>query len=316
MDEMRQALQLLPNHMTYRANLALFAAYAGEFEVAEREVRAIPQPIGLAYQGLPLSLLGRGRVAEAAAAYDKMSTIDARGAAFAASGRGDLAVYEGRFSDAVQILGDGAAADLKSNNRDVAALKFVALAYAQLSRSQNAAAVAAADKALANSKALSVRFLSARILVEAGAVAKAQPIGESMSSQLATEPQAYGKIIAGEIALKKRDLPQAIKILTDANAVVDTWIGHFDLGRAYLEGGAFAPATSEFDRCIKRRGEALSLVDEDPTYGYFPPVYYYLGRAGEGLQTASYKDMYGEYLKIRGKSTEDPLLPDVRRRIK
>ena len=63
MDEMRQALQLLPNHMTYRANLALFAAYAGEFEVAEREVRAIPQPIGLAYQGLPLSLLGRGRAA-------------------------------------------------------------------------------------------------------------------------------------------------------------------------------------------------------------------------------------------------------------
>jgi serine/threonine protein kinase/tetratricopeptide (TPR) repeat protein len=314
MDEMRQALQLLPNHMTYRANLALFAAYAGEFEVAEKEVRAIPQPIGGAYQGLPLSFLGRGRVEDASGAYDKMSTIDAWGAAFAAAGRGDLAVYEGRFSEAVQILDRGAEADLKANKPEVAALKFAALAYAQLSRGQNAPAIAAADNALANSKALSVRVLSARILIEAGAVAKAQPIATSMSSLLATEPQAYGKILAGEIALKKRELPEAIKILADANAFIDTWIGHFDLGRAYLEGGAFAQASSEFERCIKRRGEALSLVDEDPTYGYFPPVYYYLGRAGEGLQTTGYRDMYAEYLKIRGKSTEDPLLRDVRKR--
>jgi hypothetical protein len=43
-------------------------------------------------------------------------------------------------------------------------------------------------------------------------------------------------------------------------------------------------------------------------------VYYYLGRAREGLQTAGFADMYGEYLKIRGKSTEDLLLPDIRRR--
>jgi hypothetical protein len=70
-----------------------------------------------------------------------------------------------------------------------------------------------------------VRFLSARILVEAGAVAKARPIAASLASELATEPQAYGKIIAGEIALKEKDLPQAIKILTEANALVDTWVG-------------------------------------------------------------------------------------------
>jgi len=246
--------------------------------------------------------------------YEKMSTMGAFGASFAAAGLGDLALYEGRFADAVKIFEQSAAAAVAANNPDVAAMKFAALAYAQLSRGQNAAAIAAADKALASSKALSVRFLSARILVEAGAVAKAQPIAASLSAELATEPQAYGKIIAGEIALKKKDLPQAIKILTEANAVVDTWVGHFDLGRAYLEGQAFAQADTEFDRCIKRRGEALLLVDEDPTYGYFPPAYYYLGRAREGLQTAGYKDVYGEYLKIRGKSTEDPLLPDVRRR--
>jgi eukaryotic-like serine/threonine-protein kinase len=314
MTELRTALQILPNHMTYRGNLALFADYAGEFETAEREVRGIQQPSARALQALPLSLLGQGRLPEAKAAYERLATMGAWGASFSASGLGDLAAYEGRFADAVQILERGAAADLAAKNADAAALKFAALAAAQLGRGKNADAAAAADRALQNSRTLKVRFLAARILVEAGAVAKAQTIAASLGSELATEPQAYGRIVEGEIALKNRDLARAVKVLTEANGVVDTWIGHFDLGRAYLEGGAFAQADSEFDRCIKRRGEALSFVDEDPTYGYFPPVYYYLGRAREGLQTAGFTDVYGEYLKIRGASSEDPLLRDVRRR--
>jgi hypothetical protein len=92
-------------------------------------------------------------------------------------------------------------------------------------------------------------------------------------------------------------------------------MGHFDLGRAYLEAGAFTQADSEFDRCITRRGEALALfLDEEPTYGYFPPVYYYQGRVREGLNNAGFAESYRVYLTIRGQSKEDPLLPDVRRR--
>lgn len=312
--QLREALKILPNHMTYRGNLALLSAYAGDFGTAEREVTAIERPTADALQPLPLSLLAQGRLEEAAAAYQKMATMGTFGGQFAAAGLGDVAVFEGRFSDAVTIYKRGADADIKAENPEVAAEKLAALAHAQLSRGQSRAAIAAAEQALSNSKALSVRFLSARVLVEAGAVAKAQQIATILASELATEPQAYGKIIEGEIALKQRNLPQAIKTLADANAVLDTWVGHFDLGRAYLAGGAFAQADSEFDRCIQRRGEALMLVDQDPTYGYFPPVYYYLGRAREGLQTAGYADLYREYLKIRGKSTEDPLVPDARRR--
>jgi len=314
MDEMRQALQILPNHMTYRANLALFAGFAGDFATAEREVRLIQQPTAQTLQALPLSLLGQGRLKEAAEAYEKIGTMGAFGESFAAAGLGDLALYEGRFADAAQIFERAANQALKVNNPDVAATKFAGLAYARLSRGQNAAAIAAAEQALSNGKGLAVRFLSARILVEAGQPATAQATAASLASELAMEPQAYGKILAGEIALKNRELPQAIKLLTEANSVVDTWIGHFDLGRAYLEGGAFAQADSEFDRCIKRRGEALLVVDDEPTYGYFPPVYFYLGRAREGLQTAGYADVYREYLKIRGNSPQDPLVPDVRRR--
>jgi eukaryotic-like serine/threonine-protein kinase len=314
-EEMRKAVQILPNHMTYRGNLALFANYAGDFAAAEREIRAIPEPSAGALQALPLSLLGQGRLQEATEAYQKLATMSPWGASFAAAGLGDLALYEGRFADALTAFERGAAADLRANNSDAAALKFAALAYVHLVRGQSGPAGAAADKALMLSKALPVQFLAGRVLIEAGALPKAQILAASLSSELATEPQAYGKILEGEIALKKRNIPQAVKILTDANAIIDTWMGHFDLGRAYLEGRAFAQADSEFDRCLKRRGEALSLMDEDPTYGYFPPVYYYLGRAREGLQTAGFAETYREYLKIRGKSTEDPLLSDLRRRV-
>jgi hypothetical protein len=50
-----------------------------------------------------------------------------------------------------------------------------------------------------------------------------------------------------------QDPRAAIGAFTQANNRVDTWIGHFDQGRAYLDLGAFAEADSEFDRCITRR---------------------------------------------------------------
>jgi eukaryotic-like serine/threonine-protein kinase len=74
-------------------------------------------------------------------------------------------------------------------------------------------------------------------------------------------------------------------------------------------------ADSEFDRCLKRRGEAMSLfLDEDPSYGYFPAVYYYQGRVREGLKNAGFTESYKAYVAFRGESKEDPLLNDVRRR--
>ena len=152
------------------------------------------------------------------------------------------------------------------------------------------------------------------VFIEAGAVEKAKPIAAALSAELPVEPQAHGRILEGLIALKSGNARDATKILTEANTVLDTWLGHFDLGRAFLAAKDFQRADSEFDRCIVRRGEALSLVNEGPTYGHFPMVYYYLGRVREELNTASFADAYRTYLEIRGGSTEDPLLPEVRKR--
>jgi tetratricopeptide (TPR) repeat protein len=311
----RHAVEILPKRATLRANLAMLASYAGEFQTAETEAKKLEDPTDMATLAVAFAQLGQGLLPEATNTYRTLGTIAGRGPSWMASGMGDLAVYEGRFSDAARIFEEGAAADLAAKNVDRAARKLTSMAYAHLMRGDKGQAVAAAEKALLTSNAVTIRFLAARILVEAGVVAKAKDIAASFALELPAEPQAYGKILEGGIALKNGEPRQAIKILTDANNVLDTWLAHFDLGRAYLALGAFPEAELEFERCISRRGEALSLlVDEEPTYGHFPMVYYYQGRARDGLKNAAAAASYGEYFKIRGKSTEDPLLSEVRKR--
>jgi Flp pilus assembly protein TadD len=139
-------------------------------------------------------------------------------------------------------------------------------------------------------------------------------MADSLAKESQIESQAYAKIIEGKLALKQGDKALAIKDITDANNLLDTWLGRFELGRAYLEAGQFAEADSEFDRCLKRRGEALELfMDNTVTYGYLPYVYYYQGRVRQGLKTPAFADSYRTYLSFRGQSTEDPLVAEVRK---
>ena len=314
-EEIRQVVQILPKRLLFRANLAVYSAYAGDFQTAEQEVQALQEPNDLATLALAFAQLGQDRLQVATETYRKLETIKPRGPSWAAAGLADLAMYEGRFSDAARLFEEGAAADLAAGNADKAARKFTSAASAHLMRGRTVLAIAAADKALAISRILEIRFLAARNFVEAGAIDKARAAAGNLAGELSAEPQAFGKIIEGEIALKNGDPKAAIKILSEANGLLDTWLGHFSLGRAYLEAGAFLQADSEFDRCIKRRGEALSLLaDEEPTYGYFPAVHYYQGLAREGLKNAGAAESFREYRRIRGKSTEDPLLTEARKR--
>jgi serine/threonine protein kinase/tetratricopeptide (TPR) repeat protein len=315
--ESREVLKILPKRPLYHINLALHAAYAGDFETADREAR-IAQTLGSAVglQPLVLAQLAQGHLGEAVQTYQAMGRASELGESYLASGLGDLAIFEGRLMDAVRILQDGAAADMAEKELDKAAGKLAALSYAQLTRGQKRAAVDAAENALKNSSAVKIRFLAARTFVEAGESAKARTLAAGLASELQAEPQSYAKIIQGDIALKDRDPRQAIKLFLEANALLNTWISRFDLGRAYLEAGAYPQADSEFEQCINRRGEALSLfLDEEPTWGYLPPVYYYQGRVREGLKTAGFAESYRAYLDIRGKAGEDPLLAEVRRRV-
>ena len=314
-EQMRQVVKILPNRALYRENLALYSAYSGDFEGAQREARVLTEPSVFGLLAVAFSQVAQGQFPEAAETYQQIGKIDAQGASYMAAGLGDIAVYQGRFSDAARILESAAAADVKAGEPDRAAAKLVALAYAHLSRQQRRPAIAAAERALTLSNVAKIRFLAARILIESGQPARAKPLAASLGAELQPEPQAFAKILEGLTALQAGKAREALKPLTDANTLLDTWLGRFELGRAYFEAGAFTQADSEFDRCIQRQGEALSLfLDEDPTYGYLPSVYYYQGRVREEIKTAGFAESYRAYLNIRGNSTEDPLVPDVRKR--
>ena len=318
-EEAQKAVDNQPNAAGWRVNLALFSSYAGDFQKGESEARKVLElnpAFEYGYLALAFAHLGEGQLSQATETYQKLEKVSPLGASWAAAGLADVALYEGRFTEAARILEQGAAADQKTNNADSVADKFATLANIQMWTQNKRAAVVSADKALANNQSAKIRFLAARVFLEAGHVAKARKLAGGLSSELSAESQAYGKVIEGEFALKASDARQAIKAFTEANTFLDTWIGRFDLGRAYLAAGAFAEADSEFDRCITRRGETLALfLDEAPSYGYFPLVYYYQGRVRQGLKSAGFAESYRTYLGIRGAAREDPLLAEVRQRI-
>jgi tetratricopeptide (TPR) repeat protein len=317
-EQARKAVEVSPKAAMPRMNLSLYASYAGDFRTGEQEARAVQQ-INSSYEKsyftLAYAQLGQGQPAQAAETYQKQEKISKLGASYANAGLADLAIYDGRFSDALRLLEKGAAAELAEKRPDRAAARYAALAYTQLLRGQKSQAITAIDKALANSKGPKLRFLAGRLLAFAGEASRAKGIAAELAAEGQTEPQVFAKVIQGEASLQAGDFTEAIKTFTEANRLLDTWIGRFDLGRAYLEAGLLVEADSELDRCVKRRGEAMELfVDDTPTYGYFPPVYYYQGRVREGLKNPTAIESYRAYLDIRGKAGEDPLLTDVRRR--
>ena len=316
LDEMREVVTILPNRALYRVNLALYAAYATDFTTAQTEAVRAQQMSPLGNLPLAFAQLGQGRLDEARRTWEALGKASPVGASFAASGLGDLAIYSGRYSDAVRILEGGAAADRAAGNPDRAAAKLAAIAFAELSRGRNAAAIAAAGQAIGESETMKVRFLAGRIYALTGETEAARSIAQALANELPAEPRAHAKVLEAELALAGGDPRRAISLLGEASGLLDTWIGRFELARAYLEAGAFAQADSELDRCFTRRGEALALfLDEEPTFGMTPLLDYTQGRVREGLGTAGFADAYRRYLDLRGAADEDALLPDLRRRV-
>jgi tetratricopeptide (TPR) repeat protein len=319
LEEGRQAIAIYPKNVSQRNNVAIFALHGGDFEMAAREAKAaleINPTFAKAFVTLALSELAQGRPAQAAEFYQRLEKTGAWGASYAAMGWADLALYEGRLPDAALILEKGIAADLANKNTDAAAEKTGALAETHLLRGQKAAALAAADRAIALSKKDLVVLTAAHVYLEAGQEAKAQALARELEARLVPELQSYAKLIQGEAQRRRNNMQEAIRLLLEAQKLLDTWLARFHLGRAYLDAGAYTEAYSEFERCLKRRGEATALLfDEVPTYRFLPPVYYYFGRAQDGLKTGGGAESYKTLLAIRQKGEPDALVKDARQRL-
>jgi len=318
LEEGRHAVEISPNEVLGRINVALYAIYAGDFETGIKGARAIQQLDSnnpYVYRALSLAQMGEGKIAEATENYGKLTALGADNASVAALGTADIALYQGRVLEASSILEKGVAADIARKDNPSAATKLIALAHANWLGGHDAQAVAAADRAIALDGEPNVLFAAGRIYVDAGQLAKALSLVSQLSSSIESDPQLYGKLLEGEVRLKRGEAKNAIVLFQAAQNRVDTWLGHFDLGRGYLEAGLFTEADSEFETCLKRSGETAALFfDELPTFRLLPPVYYYLGRAQEGLKSPAAKDSYRKLTSLQEQGT-GPLLADARHRL-
>jgi len=316
--EARKAIEIYPLNVAQRNNLSSFLLYAGKFDEAVKEADAVIK-LNAAFERAhvikALAALVAGNPEQAQAAYSQAGAINARGVSLESMGKADVALYEGRVTDGISILRAGVKQDLAAGQPGRAAAKLVLLAHAHVQVGQAAAAAAAAKEALASTKDAEILQLAARALVEAGSEAAAREAAATLAKRLDRVPQGLAKLIEGEIALKKGQIQEAIRLMQDARKLVDSWIGRFDLGRAYLAADAFTEADAEFDACIRRRGEATSLsLDLQPTYSFVPTAYYLAGRAQAGIGSPTAAELFKAFLAMRTKSTDDLMVIDARKR--
>jgi len=317
--EGRRATEIYPRNVPQHNNVALYALYAGDFETAAREARVVlgmnPKFV-LAHVALALAQLGQGHPETAVETYRALAQISPRGASLSAMGLADLALAQGRATDAIPILEKAIETDLENRSPEAAAAKLAALADAQRRIGHGAAALAAADRAVATNRGAGVLFSAARVYLETGKEAKALSLADELGRRLEPDPQAYAALIRGEAHLLRGNPREAIRSFEESKKIADTWLVRFDLGRAYLEAGAFTEADSELEQCVKRRGEVMAIfLDDVPSFRYLPSVYYYLGRAQEGLKSPAALDSYKAFLAIKTNGGGDPLIADARRRL-
>ncbi len=140
-------------------------------------------------------------------------------------------------------------------------------------------------------------------------------LAAELEGQLQKQNRAYGKILLAEIALDEKKITEAVDQLGKAKELADLWLGHFDLGVAYVQAGGWAEAQPEFEACLKRRGEATALFfDERPTIRYLATLPYWMGVAEEGMKVATAKDRFKAFLDLR-QDAADPLVVDARKRL-
>jgi tetratricopeptide (TPR) repeat protein len=317
----RRAVELYPKNPRTRQNYALYAMYAGDLKTAEAETRTVLAQSPALYKAyLPLAAVSFAasdfqRMREA---YDGMAKTGASGSSLAAHGLADLAMYQGRWQEAEKLLADGIAADLASNNRVARAAKLTALADVHLAMNRPADAVQAVQDAIGSTREDATLVPAAFVLLRAGRRAEAQAIASQLARQFQRRSRAYASIIEAEIARTTGRFAEARDALERAKTFSDLWLGRFLLGVNYVEGGEPRSALVELEQADRRRGEAIAVFFDDvPTFRYLAPVPYWLGRAHEGINSASpaAADNYRRFLALRPEDSRDPLAADARKRL-
>jgi serine/threonine protein kinase/predicted Zn-dependent protease len=280
-------------------------------EHARKALDEFPHPPPHASVFLALAEAMQGHTQDASDAYGRLHAHDA---SLATLGLGDLALAEGRWTDAETLLRDGIDADVSSHATEAADRKRVVLAEALLARGDRAGALAAARKVAPSSDSATL-YGAAEVQMEAGDAKGATSIADELGKAVSQDARLFSKILEGALLRKAGKPRDALARLADARDISDAWLVHVELARAHLDLGEAALAERELRECLARRGEGtLAYGDDAPSWRLVPPVTYYLARALEALHSPEAKATYEAYVALAARAERDPRADDARRR--
>jgi tetratricopeptide (TPR) repeat protein len=311
------SVALQPNNVPRLNNGALYALYAGRFDDAmtrAKKANELNKDYGPAWIVQGLSAAALGQYDDATAAFTAASALPGSKAS-AALGVADLAMLRGRLTDAATVLEPLLAEKLPTV---LHARIHTALAGVRLAQGRTEDAARLAEAALQISQDGIILFEAARVLLAAERVPRAKQVAAELEKALLPETQALGLTLAGEIHLVgSNDVRAAIGAFRQALRLADAWQTRYLLGRAYLMAGQFTEATSEFDACLNRKGEATAVhLDDIPTWRMIAPVYYYQGVAQSALKsTAGATEAFNTFVAFKDSSDQTPLVLDARKRL-
>ncbi len=319
-EEGLKATQIYPRSLKFRSNYALYEMYAGNFSKAAataQQLVAEEPSLDSAYLPLAMHALAEANPDQARAVYQRAATTSAAGTSLAGIGLADIAIWEGRYNEAVRILVPGSSADRAAGNSIGEAAKLVAISESHAAAGRAGPAQAAATQALALGNDDSILVSVGRVLIGLGQTAGVQKISTELAGRLQPQSRAYGRLLEAERALKRGQVLEAITALRDARQLADRWLIRFVLGQAYAQAEQHAEALSEFETCLKRRGEATAIfLDDLPTFRYLATLSYWQGRSQDALgQRDGATARFKEFLALRGHRADDPLVVDARRRL-
>ena len=105
-----------------------------------------------------------------------------------------------------------------------------------------------------------------------------------LEKMLQSQTTAYAGLIRGEIALERGRLAEGIEAFRRRKQAPQFVVQPVSARESLCGGGSLRRGLAELELCVKRRGEAADVFFYDmPTLHYLPPVYYWLGRAQEGV---------------------------------
>ncbi len=308
-----------PDNSAFTTNYALYAMYAGDFELAGSQaskVLAAEPDYFLAWLPQAISHMVAGDLNAATEDYRAMGEKGARAKSLAAVGLADIAMLTGDFTTAATELSAGRELDTTSGNIDGAIYKGVQLARALAAQGDAGAAIDILDSLASKTSAINHVLPMALLYVDLNEPEKAASIQTQLAVNLQTGHRAAAALIKGAIALRDEKYVVAVDAMNESIRHSDTWLARFYLGRTYVSADYYAEALGEFELCLRRIGETSALfLDDVPTFQYHAPVHYWLGRTRQALggQSEGQSDLQ-RYLSLRIESDNSPLTEDARAR--